>query len=55
MCVIKIPAEPNGGNVVPALETVMETVPLSKKEKRFYLKFWEHNGGNVVPALQTIL
>jgi hypothetical protein len=39
MGVIKIPVEPNGGNVVPALETVMETVPLMGEEKWSCLKF----------------
>ncbi len=42
MVMFNIPVEHNGGNVDPALETVMETVPL-------------RGGCNVVPALETIL
>ncbi len=33
MVVFKIPVEQNGGNVAPALETMLKTVPLSGKEK----------------------
>ncbi len=39
MVMFKIPVEYNEGNVVPALETILETVSLRRKEKWLYLKF----------------
>ncbi len=39
MVLFKIPVEHNGGNVVSALETILETVSLSREEKWSCLKF----------------
>ncbi len=39
MVMFKIPVQHNGGNVVPALETILQTVPLSWEEKWSCLKF----------------